>query len=122
MPRVLYGSVEDDNNNVSTYKKSFESLRWKYHTRYDNDKLNKQPKVIMDVSGFPPMNNSGRVFSIHRPNRFLCRNKGQMNVHDEHRYPLTINHYIGSLERYQAREDVRRTQTVRYGTKESKDM
>jgi hypothetical protein len=113
MPRVLYGSVEDSNDTSSNIASKFESLRWKYHTAYHNDALNKQPKAIMDVSGFPPFDESKKAFSIHRPSIHLCRMQGQMNVRDWRRYPLTINHYLGSLERYQAREDTRRTVTVR---------
>lgn len=111
MPRVLYGSVED--GNTTALKSRFESLRWKFHTAYDNDALNKQPKAIMDVSGFPEFDESKKAFSIHRPSIHLCRMQGQMNVKDWRRYPLTINHYLGSLERYQSREDTRRTVTVR---------
>eukprot|EP00980_Cylindrotheca_fusiformis_P014074 scaffold3674_cov75-Cylindrotheca_fusiformis.AAC.4 len=107
MPRVLYGSVED--GNTTTLKERFESLRWKFHAAYDNDELNKQPKAIMDVSGFPPFDETKKAFSIHRPSIHLCRMQGQMNVKDWRKYPLTINHYLGSLERYQAREDTRRT-------------
>jgi hypothetical protein len=113
MPRVLYGSVEDSDDVSSNTTSKFESLRWKYHTAYHNDTLNKQPKAIMDVSGFPPFDESKKAFSIHRPSIHLCRMQGQMNVRDWRRYPLTINHYLGSLERYQAREDTRRTVTVR---------
>ncbi|KAL3928859.1 MAG: hypothetical protein SGBAC_012466 [Bacillariaceae sp.] len=115
LPRVLYGSVEDPDSPPTSYEaKQMESLRWKYRTRYDNDALNKQPKVIMDVSGFPPIEEYfqyQKTFSIHRPDFGLCRAQGQMNIKDWQRYPFTINHYLGSLERYLARNDTRRTQT-----------
>jgi len=115
LPRVLYGSVEDPDAPPTSYEaKQMESLRWKYRTRYDDDALNKQPKVIMDVSGFPPIEEYveyQKTFSIHRPDFGLCRAQGQMNVKDGQRFPFTINHYLGSLERYMARNDTRRTQT-----------
>lgn len=115
LPRVLYGSVEDPDSPPSSYEaKEMESLRWKYRTSYDNDALNKQPKVIMDVSGFPPIVEYAhyKTFSIHRPDFGLCRAQGQMNVKDGQKFPFTINHYLGSLERYMGRNDTRRTQTV----------
>ena len=119
MPRVLYGSLEDpydekdDKIVFDTFRRSrFESLRWKYHVAYDNATLNKQPKVIMDMSGFPPFNITRKAFSIHRPNMQLCRRQTQMDVENNWRYPLTVNHYVGSLERYNARDDPRRTQNV----------
>lgn len=129
MPRIFYGSVEDekyiDNNgsnaNASLVvvspsgatfdRRRFETLRWKYHADYSNDQLNKQPKAIMDVSGFPPFNLSLRAFSVHRPSMHLCRRQGQMNVYDGDRYPLVVQHYLGSFQRYQARQDPRRTET-----------
>jgi hypothetical protein len=65
LPRLLYGSIYDDDtsehqqsnihNNVGFFNVSrFESLRWKYHAAVDDSSLNKQPKVIMDVSAIPP--------------------------------------------------------------------
>ncbi len=133
MPRILYGSVEDttttatkvtkttkvtttasqNSNNSNNYSdwnpQRFETIRWKYHADFNNRELNKQPKVIMDVAGFPPFNVSRKAFSIHRPSSHLCRMSAQMNVHDFERYPLVVHHYLGSLERYQARQDPRRT-------------
>jgi hypothetical protein len=121
MPRVLYGSVVDDDDNdetttttsTNTNHPPLETLTWKYHADYENATLNKQPKVIMDVSGFPPFNVSKKAFSIHRPSLRLCRGRGDIHLRDGANYPLTVNHYVGSLARYQARDDPRRTQKVR---------
>jgi hypothetical protein len=44
IPRVMYGSVEKNPPPVSNHK-PLETLRWKYHTDYKNDQVNKQPKV-----------------------------------------------------------------------------
>jgi hypothetical protein len=66
----------------------------------------------MDVSGFPEFQESKKAFSIHRPNMELCRRQGQMDIGRFFLFPLTINHYLGSIERYLAREDTRRTTKV----------
>ena len=71
LPRVLYGSVEDPDSPSKSYEaEQMETLRWKYRTGFDN-KVLKQPKVIMDVSGVPRIQDykmlNKRAFSIHRP-------------------------------------------------------
>lgn len=124
MPRLQFGAVEDDKPldahqatrqldnhwNLST----FETLRWKYHTNYTDAERNGQPKVILDVSQVPPNDKmmGAKVFSIHRPSLTLCRNKDQMDFTSTRRYPLTVNHYMGSWERYSARNDSRRSYRV----------
>jgi hypothetical protein len=131
MPRILYGSMEDENRNyqrkpttslLSSLSSSsisssafnatkFETLRWKYHADFADAQFNKQPKVIMDVSGFPTFNVSRRAFSIHRPSMVLCRKQGQTSVYRSDRFPLVVHHYLGSWERYKSRDDPRRTKT-----------
>ena len=123
LPRLLYGSVEDRNEeqgrgipgqfNISR----FESLRWKYFTAYNDTDRNKQPKVIMDVSAIPEddkMLTEGRVFSIHRPSQALCRNLGQMGFDRIALYPFSVNHYLGTFERFGSRDDPRRNQRVSF--------
>ena len=111
MPRVLYGSVTDDGDVMTQHHHHhhLETLRWKYHTSYTNDTLNKQPKVVVDVSGFPIFNLTRKAFSIHRPSLKLCRPRNKIQVDDYANYPLSVNHYVGSYERYMARDDPRRT-------------
>jgi hypothetical protein len=132
MPRLLFGSIEDSGESnlamPSGFNGSkFESLRWKYHAAYDDVDLNKQPKVIMDVSVIPEddkMLTDGRVFSIHRPSHSLCRNQGQMNFELVEDYPLTVNHYLGTYERFSARIDPRRNRKLydaKANIKEGKD-
>jgi hypothetical protein len=121
LPRLLFGSTETSATNaktatvVETYefeKVKFETLRWKYHTDFNDTERNAQPKVIVDVSTvrandemFQP-----KAFSIHRPSKRLCRRLDQMNLTQFQRFPLSVNHYIGSWERYFARNDTRRSQ------------
>jgi hypothetical protein len=69
-----------------------------------------QPKVIVDVSAvdmddemFQP-----KAFSIHRPSKKLCRTIDQLSFDMVERYPLTVNHYVGTRERYMTRKDSRR--------------
>ena len=124
MPRLLYGSVEDNEIAADTEPKllpvglnvsHFETIRWKYHSNYDEDaKLNGRPKVIMDLSGIPPKANflRDRVYSIHRPGLFLCRNMAGVNFEEKWKFPITVNHYLGSWARYNSRNDPRRSRAV----------
>jgi hypothetical protein len=125
LPRLFFGSVEDSSpgkrlQSLTGFSPArFESLRWKYHADYDDHTLNKLPKVILDVSGMPSMSVEGtrkskdRFFSIHRPSIKFCRKGTQMNLWVGRKYPLAVNHYIGSFERYQSRDDPRRSVAVR---------
>lgn len=121
LPRLLYGSVED---HPSIHKQTipqyfnasrFETIRWKFHAKFDDSDLNKQPKVMIDVSAIPDndkMLTEGRVFSIHRPSQYLCRNQGQMNFSLTDFFPFSVNHYLGTFERFGARDDLRRNRKV----------
>lgn len=121
LPRLLFGSTETSIASTKTQKviqtdkfvlKRFESLRWKYHTVFNDTARNAQPKVIVDVSNVHPKDEmfQPKAFSIHRPSKRLCRRLDQMNLTQFQRFPLSVNHYIGSWERYFARNDTRRSQ------------
>jgi hypothetical protein len=71
--------------------------------------LHGHPKAILDVSAIPeefvPVN---MVYSIHKPIEKLC--------HRNVRYqPVSLNHYLGSWERYNARDDKRRSRAKHEG-------
>jgi hypothetical protein len=116
MPRLFFGSIENSKRPHPELPPGFnatkfETLRWKYHAAFNDTNLNKQPKVIMDVSAIPEddkMLTEGRVFSIHRPSQTLCRNQGQMDFSRIERFPFSVNHYLGTFERFGARDDPRR--------------
>ena len=120
MPRLLFGSIVDANETQKRIHPAFdiakfETLRWKYHAEFHDANLNKQPKVIMDVSAIPEddkMLTEGHSFSIHRPSQVLCRNQGQMDFHAVEYFPFTVNHYLGTYERFNARDDPRRNRKV----------
>jgi hypothetical protein len=134
MPRLLYGSKEEEEVSIERensprssrgsfptitdfHPAKFETLRWKYHTDYDNEiKWNGRPKVILDLSGLPPSPNflrpSKGVFSIHRPGLFMCRGDKGVVFDKKFKFPLTVNHYLGSWERYSHRSDARRSREV----------
>jgi hypothetical protein len=122
MPRLLFGSkampIEQRKLLESSIQQSvnfvldrFESLRWKYHTAFDDKERNAQPKVIVDVSVVDEKDQMFRKkpFSIHRPSMALCRRIDQLDFKKKERYPLTVNHYLGSWERYIGRNDSRRS-------------
>jgi hypothetical protein len=89
-----------------------ETQRWFHHTSYDDKDRNAQPKVIVDVSKVPLDDEmfKPKAFSIHRPSKRLCRRIDQMNISLAGRFPVTVNHYVGSPERYYARNDTRRSE------------
>jgi len=124
MPRLLFGSVErkrTDGGGVARTlsvsasafnESSFETMRWTYHASYEDKERNAQPKVIVDISQV----NAGdemlvkpKPFSIHRPSKGLCRRIDQIVLSQYQRYPLVVNHYLGSRERYFVRNDTRRS-------------
>lgn len=118
MPRLLFGSVEIIEN--ATYPEDvmehfnvsmLETIRWQYHTDYDDKDRNAQPKVIIDVSVVPRTNDMfNKPFSIHRPSKFLCRRIAQLDFKQLQRYPITVNHYTGSWDRYFSKNDTRRSE------------
>ena len=118
MPRLLFGSVEIQEN--TTYPEEvlkyfnvsmLETIRWQYHTDYGDKDRNAQPKVIIDVSVVPRSNDMfNKPFSIHRPSKNLCRRIAQLDFKQLQRYPITVNHYTGSWERYFSKSDTRRSE------------
>ena len=119
MPRLLYGSTEA-NRSLDKFPlplpftpKSFETTRWHFHTDYEDIERNAQPKVIVDVSLADDkemfgQTRKGHVFSIHRPSKILCRKIDNLEFKRTGWYPLSVNHYLGSWERYNSRNDTRR--------------
>jgi hypothetical protein len=110
MAMIRFGAVEDKvdatttTTTTTTWNRShFETLRWRYHGAAATT-VNQ--KVILDIANMP---HNDRLFhelaySIHRPSldqRASIVNKFQ-------KYPLSVNHYLGSYERYSSRTDVRR--------------
>ena len=129
MPRLLFGSneMEDYHNettiiNTTTTTGSLassmfnstllETLRWRFHTDFDDRDRNAQPKVIVDVSQVPESDRMfSDPFSIHRPSMSLCRSMGKLNFREMGRFPVTVNHYLGSWERYYlSKNDTRRSE------------
>jgi hypothetical protein len=124
MPRLLFGSVETEESTtypegVTEYFNAsmLETIRWQYHTDYDDKERNAQPKVIIDVSVVKRTNDMfNKPFSIHRPSKYLCRRIAQLDFKQLQRYPITVNHYTGSWDRYFSKNDTRRSERA-YNTK-----
>jgi hypothetical protein len=121
--RLLFGSVENrlststSLNNHSTTDMfnatEFETLRWKFHAPPVNMSYHGNPKVIMDVSAIPESYFSEEVvFSIHRPLQDFCKVNKELDYTKYYKQPLAANHYLGSWERYSARNDSRRSRDV----------
>merc|ERR1712151_300287 len=114
--RVLFGSVESPIEIRNTQippgfnSTSFESMRWRYHALPNNKTQHGHGKVILDVSVIPEsyLLSDDIVFSIHRPYINICRSHEELQFESFMRYPISAAHYLGSWERYSARNDKRR--------------
>lgn len=114
LPRLMFGShVTNDFGRVGGVfdEGTFESLRWKYHTSLTDRVRNALPKVIVDLSAVNETDEmfQNKPFSIHRPSKKLCRFVDQIDFSKTEHFPLTVNHYLGSWERYASRTDSRRS-------------
>jgi len=134
MPRIFHGAKEDaDAEGAATTasmgaaeiarwkKRQFESLRWRYHV--DLNTFRQRPKAMVDVSRLQLLGEDGEekdeiryAHAQHRPfgSRLADGSEGcspePWSIYDENRLnqPLAVNHYLGSLERFLSRDDVRR--------------
>jgi hypothetical protein len=99
-------------------------LRWKRHAGWD-EIINGMQKAILDVSTLAanhPIFVNHQIKSVHQPldssssssnsggsSKQVCRRMSLAPDVDAVRlFPLTINHYVGSRERYLSRKDVQR--------------
>jgi hypothetical protein len=138
MPTILFGSAEDIDDDDDTRdapslgKKNNEkkyhpfnrlhlgTIRWKYHAAW-NDYRNGFQKVLMDLTLLPANDMilnphpDSYAFNPHQPSNESCRAMTLFPATSAVRqYPLTLNHYVGSFERYSSRSsDSRRTRQVR---------
>jgi hypothetical protein len=120
MMRLLFGSVESQNDDDALEEvpdgfnaTRFESLRWQYHAPPANMSYHGNPKVIIDVSAIPKKYLPHElVYSIHRPVLDYCRKNKNLEFSNYHKQPIAANHYLGSWERYNQREDNRRSRAV----------
>lgn len=116
MLRVLFGSVEmpdkDREKDVPPgfNATTFESLRWRYHALPHNMTYHGNPKVILDVSAIPEKYfPDDLVYSIHRPVERYCHKNKELTFTNFRKQPIAVNHYLGSWERYNGRNDKRRS-------------
>jgi hypothetical protein len=130
MPTILFGSTQVeqkqvDRGTIETQEffppgfdpLRFESLRWRHHLAF-GDIRNSYQKVLMDVSKIPPQNDlltEPFAWNVHQPSKKACP---QPNAYPKlsavRMFPLTINHYMGTYERYSSRtNDPRRSRQVR---------
>jgi hypothetical protein len=113
MPRLLFGSIEHQGEvytNSHFNATSFETFRWLRHTSFEDKERNAQPKVIVDVSAVSRKDEMFRKpFSIHRPSRRRCRGVSELKFSQQQHFPIIVNHYTGSWERYNSKNDSRRS-------------
>jgi hypothetical protein len=94
----------------------FETLRWKY---YGASNATVNQKTVMDLATIPPddkllWHTTLMVDSIHQPSLQLCPpfpfHKRELILDSIAQYPLALNHYLGSYQRYKSRTDLRRNE------------
>ncbi|KAL3925076.1 MAG: hypothetical protein SGILL_000649 [Bacillariaceae sp.] len=136
MPSLSFGSREDgkthDTKIATPFNATnFETVRWRYHGDHAP-----RPKSLVDVSQIPSDHmifKEGRVFDPHIPllrsgwkhqcyrrdiAPFNATQFGALHLQEQKAmdtvlsYPLYVNHYLGSLERFLARKDARRTVSI----------
>ena len=136
LPRLLFGGIDktdvvnatipvSDNNDWFWNVSLLESIRWKFHApMVVAGPLNGQPKALLDLQIFRDQDQSPKrqqqhdslmnnVQSIHQPSQRMCPKRVSMDgsLRDESSPPtFTIYHFLGSKERYLAREDPRRNE------------
>lgn len=119
MLRVLFGSIESPpearNKNVPAgfNATSFDTLRFRHHALPHDMANHGNPKVILDVSAIPSTHfPDDIVYSIHRPVELFCNKNKDLTFTSFRKQPIAVNHYLGSWERYNARNDKRRSRQV----------
>eukprot|EP00980_Cylindrotheca_fusiformis_P001161 scaffold321_cov95-Cylindrotheca_fusiformis.AAC.2 len=124
MPRILYIPQTHKNetkNNVINTKywntNRFETLRWEVHR--DLSEPTGFQKAIMDVAAIDEDHQiftDGRIYDVHQPLQPSPDDCASRTVEPDldvlKQYPLVVNHYFGSLERYLHRNDIRRHESI----------
>eukprot|EP00980_Cylindrotheca_fusiformis_P016597 scaffold4973_cov135-Cylindrotheca_fusiformis.AAC.15 len=124
MPRILYLPKSRNSKqkqqviDTSIWNTDrFETLRWEVHR--DLTEPTGSPKAILDVAAVPEDHKifqDERIRGIHMPlgkGPTECGNVTTApDLNDLNRYPLVVNHYFGSLERYLGRTDSRRDESI----------
>eukprot|EP00980_Cylindrotheca_fusiformis_P025167 scaffold13207_cov143-Cylindrotheca_fusiformis.AAC.20 len=119
IPRTYYGKekqriIEETLWNVDR----FETLRWEIHR--DLSEPSGFQKAIVDVAAIEKNHSifeDGRIHSVHSP--LPPSEEGECplptmepDLMDVYQYPLAVNHYFGSLERYLSRNDTRKHKSI----------
>jgi len=141
MPRVLFGSQETtDEQPVPGVPDvfnatSFDTLRWRYHgpvdrkgppqkdPKTDLDRFKSiygHPKALVDVAAIPEIyfGSDDAFFSIHRPIKEYCPELWDENAQIFGTHPVSVNHYLGSWERYSGRSGDPRRSRENYDAKD----
>lgn len=121
-PTTTSSSSITNNNESSSSPFQYElleTLRWMYHGNFTDLSYNGKAKSLINVATIPsthPIFKNQIAHSIHEPmiskmggSKYAC----QSNVRGFTpiwKRPLVVNHYLGSIERYLSREDVRRNE------------
>lgn len=123
IPRLFFGSLESDPKDISKNvpaeidPKSLDTLRYRKHASKGEFEFNFYDKAIVDVSrvSYFHVMNCHRILSLCNNVRpfeeaaHVARNDGQRNITPLSMTLLRVHHFMGSWEKYGAREDTRRT-------------
>jgi hypothetical protein len=110
IPRLRYGAKESTSRQVQRHVPEgfngthFLTLRWRHRAGPDNRLHNKISKTLIDLRRVQSQQLQP-VTSVHRPIRELCGHRRLYILPKDQ--VLLINHYLGSKEQYQFRNDSR---------------
>lgn len=110
IPRLRYGAKESTSRQVQRQVPGefngshFLTLRWRHHAAPDNRFHNRISKTLIDLHRVKSQQ-LRPVTSVHRPIRELCGHRRLYILPKDQ--VLLINHYLGSKEQYQLRNDSR---------------
>eukprot|EP00980_Cylindrotheca_fusiformis_P016595 scaffold4973_cov135-Cylindrotheca_fusiformis.AAC.13 len=124
MPRILYLPRSHNTKKKQQVIDSsiwntdrFETLRWEVHR--DLTEPTGSQKAILDVAAIPDNHTIFKdesILSVHIPLGKGPTECGNLtfspDLNDLNLYPLAVNHYFGSLERYLGRTDSRRHESI----------
>jgi hypothetical protein len=116
IPRLRFGiresSLSQQRHQVPSAlnASSFLTLRWRYHAKRTNVRLNKISKSMIDLTRIPRQAIEP-VMSVHRPVQQYCT---QRQLHKANQDSvLVIHHYLGTWEQYNFRNDAREGEFMR---------
>lgn len=111
MPRLQFGHKESDTETIQKMIPSgfnaslFSTMRWRYHASRTDKQVNKLAKCLINLRRARDSDFVATEVSPHRPIKRLCDIANMYKLNAES--PFVVNHYSGSWEQWNYRDDFR---------------